>query len=431
MNSPAGLERLMARTVSIHNLGCKVNSYEADAVLKLLEAAGYGIVPFTEKADVVIINTCTVTAVADKKSRQMLHRAKKLNPDAVVIAMGCYAETGKEKLADDAGVDLVIGNNRKKEIVPILEAWFAGEKKKEWFADIAHSRAYEAIRAAGTGGHTRAFVKVQDGCDQFCSYCIIPYARGRSRSREVSDVAEEVRQLAGEGIKEIVLTGIHLTSYGKGLDTDLAGLIEAVHDIPGPERIRLGSLEAGIVTEDFVRRIRALPKVCPHFHLSLQSGCDATLKRMNRHYTTQEYAEKCALIREYYERPALTTDVIAGFPGETEEEFEQSYSFVESIGFFETHIFPYSRREGTAAAKLPDQVPETVKKERVARLLELNARQTERYLESGRGRSVPVLFEEEEQIDGVRYWTGHTCRYEKVRIASDEDLRNQIRSVRL
>ncbi len=416
------------RTFTIHNLGCKVNACEAEAVEELLTAAGYTAVPFYENPDIVIINTCTVTAIADRKSRQMLHRAKTKNPDAVVIAMGCYAEIGKEKLENDDSVDIIIGNNRKKDLVQILDSWFAGEKKTLWFADLSGNAVYEEMKAESTGGHTRAFVKVQDGCNRFCTYCIIPYARGRIRSRNSKDVLEEIGALAQNGVKEVVLTGIHLSSYGKddGTDCDLITLIERVHAVPGIERIRLGSLEAGVINEDFVRRLAALKKICPHFHLSLQSGCDATLKRMNRSYTTAEYLEKCELIRAFFDRPALTTDVIAGFPGETEEEFEESYAFVKRVGFFETHIFPYSRRAGTRAACMSDQIPESVKKERVRRLLELNEEQKVRFLASVHGEPAPVLFEEQEEKDGVLYWVGHTPRYEKVYYQSEENLKNQI-----
>lgn len=423
------------KTVSIHNLGCKVNSCEAEAVEKLLSGAGYRIVPFSEKADVVIINTCTVTAVADKKSRQMLHRAKTLNPDAVVIAMGCYAETGREKLSADTGVDLIIGNNRKKDILSILDAWFSDHEKQAWYDDIARKGAeYEEWNQVNHGDvvpavHTRAFVKIQDGCDRFCTYCIIPYARGRIRSRKSESVLEEVKRCAENGVLEIVLTGIHVSSYGRdaGADCDLLTLIGKIHPVEGIRRIRLSSIEPGIVTEDFARRLASMEKICPHFHLSLQSGCDATLKRMNRSYTAAEYAEKCAILRKYFDRPALTTDVIAGFPGETEEEFEQSFAFVKSIGFFETHIFPYSRRRGTLADKMPGQLPERVKKERVKRLLELNEAQRQRFLDQFAGEDREVLFEEQEEEDGMLYWTGHTARYEKIRYQSDEDLRNKMK----
>ncbi len=418
---------------TLHNLGCKVNSYEAQAVEQMLTSAGYEEVPFTEKADIFIINTCTVTAVADKKSRQMLHRAKKLNPDALVIAMGCYAEMGKERLLRDNSVDIIVGNNRKKDLLKIIEDHFSKKDNEEitFFDDISKKAPYEELKVCGTVSHTRAFLKVQDGCNRFCSYCIIPYARGRIRSRDIENAVDEIKRLADSGIKEVVLTGIHLSSYGIDLPEDitLANLIERASKVKGIERIRLGSLEAGIITEDFLKRISGVENLCPHFHLSLQSGCDETLKRMNRRYTTDEFYEKCCLIRKYFDRPALTTDVIAGFPGETDEEFEKSIAFVEKVGFFETHIFPYSKREGTPAAKMEDQVSESVKKVRVARLLELNEKQMAKYLESGKGKKYDVLFEEMEERNGHIYWIGHTVRYEKVYYESSEDLKNKTVSV--
>ena len=421
------------KLVTLHNLGCKVNSYETQAVQQLLEKAGYEIVPFPGKADIIIINTCTVTAIADKKSRQMLHRARTMNPDAVVAAMGCYVETGMEKLKADGSVDLFIGNNRKKDIVAILDEYFAGKKEKTYMGDISRHASFEEFELSRTEGHTRAFIKVQDGCDQFCSYCIIPYARGRIRSRSSGEALKETQRLARSGIKEIVLTGIHLSSYGRddGADTDLAGLIEKLASVDGIKRIRLGSLEAGIITEDFLNRTSALPKLCPHFHLSLQSGCDATLKRMNRRYTSDEFYEKILMLRQYYDRPAVTTDIIAGFPGETDEEFEESYEFVKKVGFYETHIFPYSKREGTRAAGMPGQVSAEVKKERADRLIRLGNIQKENYLEAGRGSEAEVLFEDREEHDGKLLWSGYTARYEKVLLDSDEDLANKIVRVRL
>ena len=315
----------MGKKVALHNLGCKVNAYETEAMQEMLEQAGYEIVPFKEGADIYVINTCTVTNIADRKSRQMIHRAKKMNPEAIE-----KAEEATEQLQE------VIDINRTKE--------------------------YEELQLTKAGEHTRAYIKVQDGCNQFCTYCIIPYARGRVRSRSMENVLAEVQELAEHGYKEIVLTGIHLSSYGIDLeDTDLLKLILEVHEVKGIERIRLGSLEPRIITEKFAKTIAELPKLCPHFHLSLQSGCSETLRRMNRRYTAEEYYEKCELLRKYFEYPALTTDVIVGFPGETEEEFEASRAFVDKVDFYETHIFKYSKREGTKAAVMENQIPEQVK----------------------------------------------------------------------
>src|SRR5699024_8509378 len=358
------------KKAALHNLGCKVNAYETEAMQEMLEQAGYQIVPFREGADIYIINTCTVTNIADRKSRQMLHRARKLNPDAIVVAAGCYvqAQIGKEK---DSCIDIVIGNDHKKDLIRIVEEYEERKREKnsaknrsveEWTDDISRDREYEELRLTRPGEHTRAYIKVQDGCNQFCTYCIIPYARGRVRSREMKDVVQEVRALADNGYQEVVLTGIHLSSYGIDFDGQrhLSDLIRAVHEIEGIRRIRLGSLEPGIVTEEFAGTLAAMPKICPHFHLSLQSGCDATLKRMNRRYTSEEYYEKCRILRKYFDDPALTTDVIVGFPGETEEDFQASFDFVDKVDFYETHIFKYSKREGTKAASMPDQVDEQV-----------------------------------------------------------------------
>ena len=414
----------------LHNLGCKVNSYEAGAAAELLEAAGYEMTLSEDEADIIIINTCTVTAVADKKSRQMLHRAKSANPGAVVIAMGCYAEKEREELLADTAVDIIIGNNRKKDIVSIIKKYLEDKECSSWFADLGRGALYEALSAKKPLEHTRAFVKIQDGCDSFCSYCIIPYVRGRIRSRDEKDVLEEAERLADAGIQEIVLTGIHISSYGKDKGKQgLLPLIEGLEQVEGIRRIRLGSLEAGIITDEFAKSLSSSAKFCPHFHLSLQSGCSATLKRMNRHYTAEEYFEKCEMIRAYFERPALTTDIIAGFPGETEEEFEESYEFVRKTGFFETHVFPYSRRKGTRAYDLPGQLTEAVKKERVRKLLELNDKKRAEYLDSGRGEPLEILFEEQAMINGRLCWTGHTKRYEKAAYESSGDLKNRIITV--
>ena len=423
------------KKAALHNLGCKVNAYETEAMQELLEKAGYEIVPFKEGADVYIINTCTVTNMADRKSRQMLHRARKMNPDAVVVAAGCYVQTKNEEDVLDDSIDIVIGNNRKQDIVTILEEY---EAKKRGVTkdviDINHTKEYEELHLSKTAEHTRAYLKVQDGCNQFCSYCIIPYARGRVRSRSKDSVVEEVKDLVRNGYQEVVLTGIHLSSYGVDFQEekeDLLSLILAVHEIEGLKRIRLGSLEPRIITEEFVKTISGLEKMCPHFHLSLQSGCNATLKRMNRRYTAEEYYEKCELLRTYFEHPALTTDVIVGFPGETEEEFEESRAFVDKVNFYETHIFKYSRREGTKAAVMEHQGPEEIKTARSNVLLGLNEQKQREFESYYLGETVEVLMEEEMERDGKRLQTGHTKEYMKIAIESDKKLQNQLADVEL
>ena len=426
------------KKVALHNLGCKVNAYETEAMQEMLEKEGYEIVPFKEGADIYIINTCTVTNIADRKSRQMLHRARKMNPDAIVVAAGCYVQAQENEHHElDSCIDIVIGNNKKQDLIQILDE-YESKCKTEEVIDINHTNEYENLNLSRTGEHTRAYIKVQDGCNQFCSYCIIPFARGRVRSRSLEDVVQEVTTLSENGYKEVVLTGIHLSSYGvdfeeqeAGKKTDLLTLILAVHEIPGIERIRLGSLEPRIVTEEFAKTIAGLPKMCPHFHLSLQSGCDATLKRMNRRYTTDEYFEKCELLRKYFDHPALTTDVIVGFPGETEEEFEESKAFVDKVNFYETHIFKYSKREGTRAAVMENQVPEQIKAERSAQLIELGAKKQEAYEKEMVGKDVEILVEEPAQINGKEVQVGHTKEYIKVALESDENLQNQIVKMRI
>ena len=375
-----------------------------------------------------MINTCSVTNIADRKSRQMLHKAKKMNPDAIVVAAGCYVQADTKKAEADASIDIIIGNNKKQELIPILESYRTGHQKTTECVDINHTKEYENLEIDRTEEHTRAYLKVQDGCNQFCTYCIIPYARGRIRSKKTEDVVNEVKRLAASGCQEVVLTGIHLSSYGKERPEDqenLLTLIQAVHQVDGIERIRLGSLEPGIITEEFAAAISSLPKVCPHFHLSLQSGCTTTLKRMNRRYTAEEYREKCEILRKYYPAPALTTDVITGFPGETEEEFEESRSFVDSIHFYETHIFPYSKREGTKAAGMPDQLTEQVKKERSRILIALGKEHQREYMEQFLGQEKEVLFEEQQTVEGQEYWTGHTMEYLKIAVISEENLENK------
>lgn len=424
------------KKAALHNLGCKVNAYETEAMQEMLEKAGYEIVPFKEGADIYIINTCTVTNIADRKSRQMLHRARKMNPDAIVVAAGCYVQAQAEKQEVDPCIDIVLGNNRKKDLIAVLEEYQknkAGDTRLEEVEDISRTREYEPLSLTRPGDHTRAYIKVQDGCNQFCTYCIIPYARGRVRSRTVEDVIREVRSLAENGYREVVLTGIHLSSYGIDFDGErhLLELIRAVHEVDGISRIRLGSLEPGIVTEEFAEVIAALPKMCPHFHLSLQSGCDATLKRMNRRYTSGEYYEKCQILRKYFDHPALTTDVIVGFPGETEEEFRQSMEFVDKVDFYETHIFKYSKREGTKAAVMEGQVSEQVKARRSALMISLGEKKRKAYEESFVGKEVEVLVEEPAVIEGRTVQTGHTKEYIKIALEQEEDLRNQIVKVRI
>lgn len=412
------------RTAALHNLGCKVNSYETQSMQQMLEQAGYEIVDFREKADVYVINTCSVTNMADRKSRQMIHRARGRNEQAVIVAAGCYVQTAGEEIKRDLSVDILIGNNKKSELVSLLEQYFAERARTVDMIDINEgTQPYEQLSLARTGEHTRAFLKVQDGCNQFCSYCIIPYARGRVRSRDPRGVCEEVRALAKNGCQEIVLTGIHLSSYGAGEAFGLLELIQMVHDIPDIQRIRLGSLEPRIITESFVRQLKEMQKLCPHFHLSLQSGCDETLARMNRKYTTEEYAQSCELLRDAFMHPAITTDVIVGFPGETEEEFAKTKRFLERIGFYEMHVFQYSKRQGTRAERMPDQVPEPVKKSRSAELLDLAGRQSQTFRDFYIGKKQTVLFEEAVQIGEKRYMTGFTPEYVRLamELAKDAD----------
>lgn len=414
----------MKKKVALHNLGCKVNAYEVEAMQQLLEKAGYEIVPFTEGADVYLINTCTVTNIADRKSRQMLHKAKKMNPDAIVVAAGCYAQADTEKLKEDNAVDLILGNNQKTQIVEVLEEYEKEHSKQVQVIEINHTKEYEELSIEQTAEHVRAYIKVQDGCNQFCTYCIIPFARGRVRSRKIADVLREVETLASKGYKEVVLTGIHLSSYGVDFSKEeresLLSLIQAVSKVEGIQRIRLGSLEPRIITEEFLEGIVATGKVCPHFHLSLQSGCNKTLKNMNRRYSAQEYAEKCELIRKYYPAPALTTDVIVGFPMETEEDFEESYEFVKNIHFYETHIFKYSRRYGTKAAAMDGQLTEAVKAQRSEKLLELHDIRAKEYEEAMIGKTIELLLEEEIEEDGKMWYVGHSREYVRAVIEKTE-----------
>lgn len=417
------------RKAAFHNLGCKVNSYETEAMQQLLEDAGYEIVPFREGADVYIINTCSVTNVADRKSRQMLHRAKKMNPSAAVVAVGCYVQAAGAELKKDEAVDLIVGNNQKKDLVQILDDYFADHENSGEILDIGHSQEYEELHIRRIADHTRAFIKVQDGCNQFCSYCIIPYTRGRVRSRRPEDIEHEVRGIAEAGYKEIVLTGIHLSSYGvdfKGEQKEnLLALIKRLDQIPGIERLRLGSLEPRIVTREFAKELARLRTICPHFHLSLQSGCDATLKRMNRRYNAAEYQACCEILREEFDNPAITTDVIVGFPGETEEEFAETERFLKAIHFYEMHIFKYSRRAGTRAADMPDQVPEGTKSVRSDILLALEKQQSLEYRGRFLGTEEEILLEEPIEIDGTKYMMGHTRQYVKGAVPYEEGLKNK------
>lgn len=421
------------KKAALHNLGCKVNAYETEAMQHLLEEAGYEIVPFTQKADVYVINTCSVTNMADRKSRQMLHKAKKNNPDSIVVAAGCYVQTSEKEVLNDLSVDIVIGNDRKHDLVRLLEE-YSLDSVNDTVDDINDGKHdFEELFIDQTKEHTRAFIKVQDGCNQFCSYCIIPYARGRVRSRRFENVIAEVERLAANGFKEVVLTGIHLSSYGVDFEeaTGLLELIQAVNAVKGIERIRLGSLEPKIVTEHFASELSKLDKICPHFHLSLQSGCDATLKRMNRKYTTKEYERGCELLRKYFAHPAITTDVIVGFPGETEEEFEQTKAYLEHIHFYEMHIFKYSKRKGTRAAVMPDQIDEQIKAARSEKLIALGHDMSKEFRKFYIGKNEEVLFEEKAVIGDKEYFVGYTKEYVKVAKKTDENLENQVVSGRI
>lgn len=449
------------KKIALHNLGCKVNSYEIEVMQQKLQEKGYLIVNFDQIADIYIVNTCTVTNIADRKSRQMLHRAKQLNPNAIVVAVGCYVQTGREAVEKDDAIDLAIGNNRKKDIVEILEdfmwEWHIAQGMNfelpvnicelpdktlhdTTILDINHTYEYEEMQLSQTAEHTRAYIKIQDGCNQFCSYCAIPLARGRVRSRRAEDVLREVRTMVEAGYREVVLTGIHISSYGIDFEEEgwlrgesikrtkgdlpqytgsskLVELTERICEIEGLERVRLGSLEPRVITEEAAKRLAALPKLCPHFHLSLQSGCDGTLKRMNRHYTAEEYYNSVLYLRKYFDNPAITTDVIVGFPGETEEEFEETKAFLEKICFYEMHIFKYSKRAKTVAATMPGQVPEPVKTTRSGILQEMEARHSKEFRARYIGREAEVLIEEEREIQGRCYLIGHTADYVKVAIA--------------
>ena len=417
----------MNRTVAIHSLGCKVNSYEAESMEQLLKQAGYTIVPFDENitADIYIINTCSVTNIADRKSRQMLHKSKKINPDAIVVAAGCYVNADTKKAAEDNAVDIVLGNNCKINIVEALENYYKDKNNSEMVVDFKEKQEYEELKLDEVSTHTRAYIKIQDGCNQFCSYCIIPYTRGRIRSRDIDEIEEEVTKLVSKGFKEVVLTGIHLTSYG--VDNNKGSLLEVImrlDKIEGLQRIRLGSLEPRVITEEFAKTLSSSKKICPHFHLSLQSGCDTVLKRMNRKYTTQEYYDKCCILRKYFNNPAITTDVIVGFPQETEEEFEATKVFLEKVHFYEMHIFKYSRRKGTVADRMEGQVDEKIKTQRSAILLELENKMSKEYRQQHIGKTEEVLIEEIVSENGKDYFMGFTPDYIRVKITCDTALDN-------
>lgn len=424
------------KKAALHNLGCKVNAYETEAMEELLRKDGFEIVSFDDKADVYVINTCSVTNIADRKSRQMIHKCKKLNPNACVVAAGCYVQNFGKDVADELGADIILGNNKKNDLVPKVHEFFASiDREKpilDWYDINDGNVDYENMIIEKDSEHTRAFVKVQDGCNQFCTYCIIPFARGRIRSRQIPDVVKEITGLAKAGYKEVVITGIHLSSFGSGTEFNLADLLEAVEKIDGIERIRMGSLEPQIVTEDFAKRVSALSKICPHFHLSLQSGCDSVLTRMNRKYTAAEYTKGVEILRKYFDNPAITTDIIVGFPGETEEEYNTTLAYVDEIRFAELHVFAYSKRKGTRAATMPNQITNAVKKERSAKLIAQGNKESELFKKSYMGKWVEVLFEEKIKIDNKDYYVGFSREYIKcIILAEDKDLSNQILSVKV
>ena len=442
------------KTVAFHTLGCKVNTYETEAMQQLMESAGYRCVEFGERADVYIVNTCSVTNIADRKSRQMLHRARKMNEDAIVVAAGCYVESAKNKIDEDLSIDIIVGNNNKNDIVNIINEYLQDKIKNKFIIDINKETEYEEFNISKINDHTRAFIKVQDGCNQFCSYCIIPFTRGRVRSRKMENIIDEVKSLSASGYKEIVLTGIHLSSYGvdfldesynKRMEkltqteesdeefvtkNELLCLIENIANIEGIERVRIGSLEPRIIQENFIKSLSKIDKFCPHFHLSLQSGCDKTLKSMNRKYTADEFYEGVKLIRKYFASPAITTDIIVGFPGETKKDFEESKTFVEKVKFYETHIFPYSIREGTKAANMP-QVDGNEKVRRANILNEINLKNQKEFRTLRIGKEDELLCEEIVIKDGIEYFTGYTKEYVKVAVLNSDLKTNDIVSGRI
>lgn len=413
------------KTVAFCTLGCKVNQYETNAMMQKMIEAGYEVVDFETKADIYIINTCTVTNMADKKSRQMLRRVKEINPEAILVAVGCYAQVAKEKLEQIPEIDLILGINEKNDIVKYVEQ----ASKNTYVSDVLHQTEFLDFGDVTYTEKTRAVIKVQDGCNQFCSYCIIPYARGRIRSRRPESVIKEITDVAKEGIKEVVITGIHIASYGKDFNMEseymLIDLLEEIQKVDGIQRIRLGSLEPTLITEEFVTRLKKLSKICDHFHLSLQSGCDETLKRMNRKYTTDQFRHVVKLLREAYPEVHLTTDVIVGFPGETEEEFNKTYEFLKEIKFYKMHVFKYSQRSGTVAAKMHNQIDGNIKEKRSNKLIELSDKNEEEYNKKYIGKEVKVLLEEREG----EYLKGHTTNYMVVKMKTNENLENTIQKV--
>ena len=419
------------KKVAFCSLGCKVNQYETNAMAQKFVANGYKIVEFDEYADVYIVNTCTVTNIADRKSRQMLRRAKEINKDATLVACGCYAQVAKEELKKIPEIDLIIGNNEKNDIISIIENHIAQKGTEDIVSDVMYKLDYVELGTTTYTEKTRAVIKIQDGCDRFCSYCLIPYARGHIRSRKIENVIEEIKKVVEEGINEVVITGIHIASYGrdfKGENIGLIDLLEEINKIKGLHRIRLGSIEPTIITEEFVKRLSKLDKICDHFHLSLQSGCTETLKRMNRRYTTEEFKEVTKRLRTKFPNAALTTDIIVGFPGETEEEFNMTYEFLKEIAFYKMHVFKYSQRKGTKAAVMPNQIDGKVKEERSKKLIELSNENEYNYNKKYIGREVEVLFEEREG----EYLKGHTTNYIVVKHKTDKYyLINKIANVRL
>ena len=405
-------------------LGCKVNQYESEAIAELFQEKGYEIVGIDEEADVYVINTCTVTNFGDKKSRQLIRKVKRQNENAIVAVVGCYAQTAPQELMKVEGVNLVIGTKDRAQIVEMVENYKTEHGVENHVSDIMKERVFEPLSIQKLANRTRAYLKIQDGCSQYCSYCIIPYARGPIRSRDPQDVLAEVKRLAENGFKEVVLTGIHVASYGKDRhDTSLLEILRQVHEVEGIERIRFSSIEPNVVTEEFAQAIADMPKVCDHFHLSLQSGCDKTLKEMNRKYDTEKYRQAAATLRKYLPEVALTTDIIAGFPGETEEDFQASYDFAKEIGFAKIHAFPYSPKRGTPAAARKDQLLNAVKAERSHRLIELSDKMADDFIQAYVGKEVEVLYE---RAIGEGIYEGHTTNYIKVKGTSDKDLTNVI-----
>ncbi|MGP1403096.1 MAG: tRNA (N(6)-L-threonylcarbamoyladenosine(37)-C(2))-methylthiotransferase MtaB [Catonella sp.] len=411
------------KSVAFLSLGCKVNAYETESMKEMFKNANYEIRQFNEAADIYIVNTCTVTNIADRKSRQMLHRAKKLNPEAIVVAVGCYVQAPQSKLEEDDLVDILVGTRGKSSVLSLVEEYIRSEKTRDFKHSVIKSGeenkdwSYDNTEVNDAGGKNRANIKIQDGCDQFCTYCIIPFVRGRIRSRDMESIVEETERLARAGFKEMVLTGIHIGSYGRDIDGEskMLELLTKLNNVEGDFRIRLGSVEPRLITEEFLEGLVKLKKVCPHFHLSLQSGSTTVLKRMNRHYSAEEYLNSVKLLKKYYDRPGITTDIIVGFPGETDEEFEETVAFVKEVGFLKVHVFPYSKRDGTYAARMNEQIAPEIKKKREDILIKVCEEVSEKYLESFNGDTEQVLLEEE--IKGREdYIMAHTARYIEVAV---------------